>query len=61
MKLERDDSAFASFPTWSKDFGARGHLSLRRDPDTGEPLLMLQPAHNVGDPVPKPQIYRIVF
>lgn len=61
LKLERDDDAQTTFPAWRKDFGARGCLSLVKDAETGEPMLKLQPAWNVGDTPPKPQFYRIVF
>lgn len=61
ITLERDDEASRSFSMWRKDFGARGQVMLVKDTDTGEPMLVLQPSHNVGDKTPPEQIYRIKF
>lgn len=61
MRLERDDNAYVTYAMWTKDFGARGKISLVKDAKTDEPMVKLQPAHNVGSPAPSPQIYRIVF
>lgn len=61
ITLERDDEATRTFPMWKKDYGARGQVMLAKDLSTGEPILVLQPAHNVGDKVPPEQTYRIKF
>lgn len=61
IKLERDDETQTDFAVWTRRYPGRGLLMLSKELETGEPVLILVPASNVGEAEGKRQVYRVKF